>query len=175
MCIIVFETPKKKKKKKGGESKQHFPPSSSEVFVWNNSISFRLHSLWCGKWNQGHYAAIRCSFQFCSSVRICSIVGFITFWGAKYFLTAGTRHEIWSDPFTCAFNQTILIDPVHWSLGSVLGFQNQIRMTGRTSQSSNTASAHGWGFLFNQSYLTRWLSFLIMQHSQAYWGNFKQN
>jgi hypothetical protein len=70
MCIIVFETTKKWQIKT-----TFFPSSSCEAFVWNNSISLRLHSVvW--EMELRHYAAIRHSFQFYSTVGICSTVGF---------------------------------------------------------------------------------------------------
>lgn len=56
MCIIVLEI-----EKKGSKSKQDFCPplsASCEVFVWNDSISFRLFSLFCGEQSQGYYAMI---------------------------------------------------------------------------------------------------------------------
>lgn len=129
MCIIVFENAKKKKK--GGESKQHFFPLPLVKSLCGITQSL-LGCILCDvEMETGPLCAIRCGFQFCSSVRICSIVGFITFWGAKRAFSSrgGTNSNlsgrpVWGQdmrfgviPSLVHSNQTILIDPVHWSLG----------------------------------------------------------
>ena len=60
MCITVFETTPTTKK--AVTPNNLFFLASCEVLVWNNSVSFWLHSLGRGKQTQGHYGAMRCGF-----------------------------------------------------------------------------------------------------------------
>lgn len=174
-----------RKKKVANQNKIFFSLAAScEVFVWNDSISFRLLSLLCGEQSQGYYPVIGCDSWLCCTAGICCVLGvfFNHLSICQVFLEEREEHKLilvgkgyrgraWgTHSFPHSSHQAAVYCPCLTSTHSVLETQCLARSAEADLEFSNTASVVRQWVSCLTSDLTLWSTYLATPSIQPMWS-----